>query len=187
MSSSLFDQGEGEASASPDTLKTLHKTLEEAVQLELLTQQMEADLTAAKSNLHAIKIAKIPDLMAQLGMEQLTWQGWKVKVSDFINGSLPSDPEKREKAILWLENNEGGPLIKTEVKVVFAKSQHEEAMKVAEQLTQTGFAPTLTNGVHSSTLCAWARERIKSGAPLDIDLLGLFTGRVAKFSQVKKP
>ncbi len=182
--SNAFDR-EGEASASPDLLGTLHKTLEEAVQLEGIVAQLESDLRAAKASLHAVTTNRIPDLMSELQLERLTYRGWKVKVVDFVNGSLPKGEAARAKAVAWLIDNDGASIIKTDVRVSFGRAQHADALGVAKRLVDDGFAPTVDSGVHASTLCAWARERIKSGEPLDIDTLGLFTGRTARFSQVK--
>lgn len=187
MDSSQYDVAgeQGATAVAPDTLKVLQSTLQEAVEMEQLTEKMEEDLKAAKAQLNSIKANRIPDLMAELGMENMMWHGWEIKVADFVSGSLPAEPEKRKRAIAWLEANDAGGLIKTEVKIPFGKGQYDEAKKVAMAFEADGYAPSLDIGVHSSTLQAFARERLKSGETLDIETLGLFTGRIAKFSQVK--
>jgi hypothetical protein len=186
MSVSDFDIGGGAEQSAPNTLESLHKFLEEAVALEEMVEQQEADLKASKAALNALKTQRVPDLMAEMMMDEIVWNGWKVKISDFVSGSLPSDPERRAKAIQWLEENEAGGLIKTEVKVEFGKSQHNEALSVAAELERDGFAPKVDSGVHASTLQAFARERIKNGEAIDTELLGLYTGKIAKFGRSKK-
>lgn len=186
MDASEFDLGEGAAQAAPNTLANLNASLEEAVALELMCEQMEEDLKAAKKTLQAMKTGRIPDMMAELQMDEVVHNGWRVKISDFVSGSLPSDPEKRARAIRWLEEHEGGGLIKTELSIEFAKSQHNEALIMAQQLQTEGYAPKVDSGVHSATLQAFARERIKNGDPIDTEVLGLYTGKVAKFGKVKK-
>lgn len=186
MDASEFDLGEGAAQAAPNTLANLNASLEEAVALELMCDQMEEDLKAAKKTLQTMKTGRIPDLMAELQMDECVHKGWRVKISDFVSGSLPADTEKRAKAIRWLEENEGGGLIKTELSIEFAKSQHNEALSMAEELHSQGYAPKVDSGVHSATLQAFARERIKNGDSIDTEILGLYTGKVAKFGKVKK-
>jgi hypothetical protein len=186
MDNSEFDLGNGAAQAAPDTLANLNASLEEAVALELMCEQMEEDLKAAKKTLQAMKTGRIPDLMAEMQMEECVHNGWRVKIADFVSGSLPADPDKRARAIIWLEQNEGGGLIKTEVSIEFGKSQHDEAIEIAEQLKAEGYAPKVDSGVHSATLQAFARERIKNGDSIDTEVLGLYTGKVAKFGKVKK-
>lgn len=178
-----FDIG-GEASASPsETLEALHSSLEEAIALEEAVAQMEDDLKAAKATLHKVKSVRIPDLMDQLQMDEVKFRGWSVKVQDFVSGSLPKDPERRKKALQWLEDNDAAGLIKTEVKVAFGKSQHNEALSVAAQLESQGHAPNVDSGVHSATLQSFARQRIKDGDPIDTEALGLYVGKVAKLKR----
>jgi len=185
MDNSEFDMG-GEASASPDTLEVLHTLLGEAITLEQMVAQMEEDLKAARANLHTMKSSRIPDVMDQLQMDQLSFRGWTVKINDFVSGSLPKDPEKRQKALQWLEQNDASGLIKTEIKVAFGKSQHNEALEVAGRLVSEGYAPNVESGVHSATLQSFARQRIKEGDPIDTEVLGLFVGKVAKLQEPRE-
>jgi hypothetical protein len=179
-----FDfEGQGEASASPDALDRLNEKLGEAIELKESVDQMEADLTAAKKSLNHLTTTIIPDMMAEIGMEECTQRGWKIKVGEFVSGSLPKEGEKREQAIRWLEDNDAGDLIKTNLSVAFSKSQHNEALDLAGDIEKRGFLPQVESTVHPQTLQAFARERLKDGQPLDIELLGLYTGRVARFKR----
>jgi len=85
----------------------------------------------------------------------------------------------------WLEANEGGSLIKTDVALAFTKSQHNEAIDLARRLEEQGFAPSVQSGVHAQTLQAFARERIRNGDQIDTDVLGLYTGKVAKLKRTE--
>ena len=181
-----FDIGGGAEQSAPGHLQLLNKHFEEAIALEEAVEQAENDLKAMKGTLHVLKTKTIPDLMAEMMMDEIVWNGWKAKITDFVSGALPNDPERRAKAIAWLEAHEGGALIKTQVSVDFAKSQHNEAMSIAAEIEKAGFAPKVDSGVHSSSLQAFARERIKNGDPIDTEALGLYVGKVAKFSKVKK-
>lgn len=181
-----FDLGEEGANTPSDKLEVLHKNLDEATALEEQLEQLDADAAAARSALNDLKTKRIPELMAELQVSELTRNGWKVKVADFVSGSLPKEDEPRSKAIAWLEAHEGGALIKTDLSMAFAKSQHDEAKALADKLAAEGFAVQLTSGVHASTLQAFARERLKNGEAVDTEVLGLFTGQVAKIDRVKE-
>ena len=183
MSDFSFD--EGATGVAPDSLDRLNRKLEEAMSLNSSIEQMEDDLKAAKKQLNFLNTSIIPDMMAELGMTSTTQRGYEVKISEFVNGSLPKEPEKRMKAINWLENHDGGDLIKTNMTINFSKSQHNEALDLAVRITEEGFAPTVESTVHPQTLMAYARERMKNGEVLDIETLGLFAGRVAKYTKVK--
>lgn len=167
-------------------LPSLDKVLREAIELESLVNQQENELKATKAALQRIKTGTIPDMMAELQMEKLTFMGWEVSVGDFVSGSLPKDAAKRTAAVNLLVQYGAGGLVKTEVKATFGKSQHNVAVDLAMRLKEEGFATEIESGVHTQTLCKFARDRIEAGEPIDLDALGLYTGKVAKIKEVKK-
>lgn len=175
---------QGAAQAAPDALAALNNKLAEAITLKEMVDQMEEDLSAAKQALQALNTQVIPDMMTELGMDEVTQRGWKIKVGEFVSGSLPKEPAARQKAIDWLTANDAGELLKTQLAVNFTRSQHNDALALADTVRQSGFEPSVESTVHPQTLMAFARERIKNGEPLDIETLGLYTGRVAKFKRV---
>jgi hypothetical protein len=174
-----FDGCEGEG--EEDTLALLQEVLLEAVSLEEHAVSLEEDLKQVKSSLRAMKEQRIPELMASLRMEQMTWNGWSITIKDFVSGGLPKEGEKKTAAINWLKDNDGGSLIKTEVKVNFGRGEEDRASEVAKRLEDLGFTPSSNMTVHPSTLQAFARERLRSGESIDAETLGLYIGRVAKF------
>lgn len=180
MTAEEFDVG---VSAPSDKLEQLHGLLEEAFALEGALAQMEDDLKAARSALHSLRTGRIPDMMAELQMDEATFKGWSVKVDDFVSGSLPKDPKKRAKAIDWLEANDGAGLIKTDVSVSFGRSEHEQATSLWQSLEGDGLPASLSSTVHAQTLQAFARQRIRDGDPIDPEALGLYVGKVAKMKR----
>ncbi len=182
--SSFSFETQDAAPAASDSLSLLNEKLAEAISLKECTDQMEEDLAAAKKQLNNLNTQIIPDMMAEMGMEEVTQRGWKVKVGEFVSGSLPKEDDRKAAAIRWLEENDGGELLKTQLSVVFTRSQHNEAMHLAGFIQEEGFAPKVESTVHPQTLMAFARERLKNGESLDTEVLGLYTGRVAKFKRV---
>ena len=185
-SASDFDPGvDGEASASPDTLVQLRASIKDMIDLEGVIEVLEGDLKAAKQSLQSLRTGRLPDLMAEIQSDHFTHDGWDVKLSDFVSGSLPKDPEKREAAIKWLEAHDASGLIKTELKVMFGRSEYKEAMAQADELITDGHAVDVSSGVHTQTLHQFARERIRGGDEIDFEVLGLYTGKVVKAKKVK--
>jgi hypothetical protein len=177
----------GPAPVEQDRLAVLHNSLEEALGLQAAIAQMEADLKAFTDQYNYICQSRIPDLMTSMSMPEVTFKGWKVQVKEFISGNLPKkeeDPEGHARGIDWIVNAGGGGIIKTEVAVQFGRSQHNEALDLAAKLNEQGFPAVCDSGVHVQTLWAFARERLKNGDDLDLDVLGLFVGKVAKFAAV---
>lgn len=186
MDVSDFDPALDEGASAPsDKLEVLNKNLDEATALEELLAQLTADAGAAQAALNDLKTKRLPELMTELGMSEVTRNGWKVKINEFVSGSLPKEEGPRAKAIEWLEQHDGGALIKTDISLTFAKSQHDEAKALAARLAADGFAAELSSGVHASTLQAFARERLKNGEAVDTEVLGLYTGQVAKITPPK--
>lgn len=184
MPSDFDFEEQGDAAASPDALARLNEKLAEAIELKGAVDQMEEDLSAAKKQLNNLNTSVIPDMMASLGMSECVQRGWKVKVDEFVSGTLPKDEAAREKAINWLTDHDAGDLLKTQLSVAFSRSQHNQALALAADIEKEGFAPKVESTVHPQTLCAFARERLKNGEALDTEVLGLYTGRVAKFKRL---
>jgi hypothetical protein len=180
---SEFDMG---TSATDDALAKVRASIRELISMDEMVKQMEEDLSAAKKQLHSLRTGRIPDLMAEIQSDRFNHAGYEVKLSDFVSGSLPKDPEKLAGAISYLEGCGGGGIIKTEVKLHFPKSEHEEAVELAHDLENRGFAPDVKSGVHPQTLQAFARQKLEAGESIDPAKLGLFTGKVAKIKKVKK-
>jgi len=184
MSIDEFDIGEG--AQAPDPLSTLKVLLGEAIALEEFVEQAESELKAAKATLQAIKTGRIPDAMAEIQSDRISYGGYDININDFVSGSLPKEPEARAKAIDLLAVYEAESLITTDIKMTFSKSEHNLALDLAERLKADGYSVDVQSSVHSQTLCKFARERIESGLPIDTEALGLYTGKVAKFKPLKK-
>lgn len=184
--SELFEAVAGSTSVDPKSLDRLHEYADEAIALEQIVNQLQADLDVASKALNAIKTKTLPELMTELGMESLTRNGQVFETHDFVSGSLPKDEDKRQKAIAWLEANGGAGLIKTNLSMAFGKDDREEAIRIYKLLKSNGVEPQADTGVHSATLQAFARERLKNGETIDTETLGLYTGRVVKIKEAKK-
>jgi hypothetical protein len=180
-----FDMDPKEA-ISDEEQSRLQNLCEEAVQMKQIVDDMEESLKVAKKGLNDIITKKLPDLMVELGFgngDSINKSGFKIVLRDFVSGSLPKDPDKKEQAIKWLQENDGGDIIKSTVTLAFEKSQHNEALALVDDLKAKGHETELVESVHAQTLQAFARERIKKGDSIDTEALGLFTGRVAKLTK----
>lgn len=183
MDAEEFDVG---SAAAPDKIQALNSLLQDAVSMEEAVAQMEEDLKAAKRTLHALTAKRIPDLMDEIGLDSVTFSGWQVKVQDFVSGSLPKEADKRASALDWLKDAGAGGLIRTEISLAFGPAEHDAALELRRRLVSNGYDPEMDVGVNSQSLCAFARERIRNGEPVDADLLGLYVGKVAKLKRLAR-
>lgn len=154
---------------------------QELVTLEKQIKDLEQLLKQLSGRANELKIKSLPDKMAEVGLSEFkTPQGDRIKVEDFVSGSLPKDPEKRSKAIATIESMGGESIIRNELLLAFEKSQHNEAMALADDLRQRGFAAEVTSGIHPQTYLAFVREHLRNGDEVDAEALGIFVGRKTK-------
>lgn len=189
MAKSPFDPKGKEAAtaASNPALSAVLKLAEEARQLEEGIAEQDEILSSMSARYNAIKQKEMPDAMAEAGLADFTTpDGINIKIADFVSGSLPKEETLRKEAIEWLEAHEAGELIKTNIELSFGKSQHNEALALADDLKAKGFAFEMGSGVHSGTLQSFAREKMKAGEEIPLDKLGLYSGRIAKVKLPKE-
>lgn len=166
---------------STHQLNDLEMLVGRAVSLMDQLNSLEELSKGVKAEIQNLVTKLIPDAMASAGVSDFkTVSGVKVTVRDFINGSLPKDPEARNVALGWLSKNGAADIIKDYVSLEFSKGQHNFAADVKATLEEKGATFTSKEDVHPSTLAAYARERLRNGEPCPMELLGLFSGRKAK-------
>ncbi len=182
--SALADLG-GDVS-SPADLATASAWAEELARLTGLHAAAQANADAIAKRITELRTKTIPDAMDRAGLKEITLaNGAKIKTTEFVSGSLPKEPEARDRALRSLVECGGDSLIKTKVTVEFPRSGHNEALSLRGELADKGHDATMFSDVHPQTLAAFARERIKNGEHIDPDALGLYVGRIAKLTPAK--
>lgn len=180
-----FDMQGADISAPEDKLAALHEMARQCKEAEDEIEALDNTLSAVKSALQALRTVKMPDLMNQLQMPEFVFDNYKFKLRDFVSGSFPKDFERRKKAIELLTEYDAAGLIKTEITIPFAKSQHNEALSLFAYLEKEGYPATMNENVHTQTYQAFARQRLEEGEEIDMEGLSLMHGKVVKFSEIK--
>lgn len=169
------------APAATGDLSALLAQAQELVTLERELSELDALVKAKGRRANELKTQILPDKMAEVGLSEFkTPNGDRLKVEDFVSGSLPKDPVKRKAAIQALEDMGAEGIIRNELLLAFEKSQHNEAMALADDLRQKGFNAEITSGVHPQTYLAFVRERLRNGEEVNAEVLGIFVGRKTK-------
>ena len=177
----------GVTMASPGELRALSQKVTEAATLTETIENLEAMVKGHKEELHALTTRTIPDIMrAAHTSSHKTDKGVKVELKDFMNGSLPKEPELRKAALIWLEKNGAKDLIKTNISLALGRGQKDDALAVRKALGKLGMTFIEKEDVHAQSLYAYARERMKAGKELPIETLGLYMGQVAKIELPEK-
>ncbi len=175
--------------AGPDSnpaLAAISYQVEEAAKLSAQIEQLEDDLKQAKKALYVIERERLPEMLSEAGLTEITAHGYKVTIQPIVEGGLPKeDLERREKALDWIAKHDGEELIKTEVTLRFGKGDAKIAAKAEAVLKKAGFAPEVGRNIHPQTLFAWVRERLREGAELAPDIIGVTVGTIARVRQGK--
>ena len=177
----------GVSTPNLDQLANLSKLVDQALKLMKEIETAEDFVKTTKNELHILNTRTLPDAFASAGTIAFTAaDGTKVKINDFVNGSLPKLPDKREKALQYLKSIGGEDLIKNTIEIAFERGEHNIAGMVREFLDKAEIEYEDTIGVHPQTLAAHARERMKKGEETQLELLGLYAGRTAKIDPPKE-
>lgn len=164
-------------------LAQLQDLAEQQAKAEAEVARIEADLNAARERLKDLSERRVPELMDEIGLGDFTTRtGLKITIEETIRASIPK-PRSYE-AFTWLINNNHAALIKRSVSVDFGKGEDEKAKELEAYLSKQGYAPENNANVHSQTLSAWVREKLKMGEEIPLDLFGVFRQRVSKIKKV---
>jgi hypothetical protein len=172
--------------AGDSVLAALRKEIQECGRLTEEAEAAEAAAKKANKELLHKRLHVIPDLMLQIQSDDFTHAGLRIQLKTLVSGVLPKDAPNKEAAIRWLDENDGGGIIKMMLSMDFPRSMREEALAVHDMLVDNGQSPIVETGVHSQTLQAFARERMKEGKPIDLDVLGLKLYKIASVEPVKE-
>ena len=143
--------------------------------------RLEEELKAAKKRAERIAEHELPELMADVEMEELTVAGgFVVKVENNLHAKKRTHAHAQ--ALQWLRDNDQGGLIKTVVGVPFTAGSEADADELVERLGGEGIAAAKAVEVNASSLAAALRRLRKDGVDLP-DYLGHYEVTVAKVTR----
>lgn len=149
--------------------------------LEKKIAQLEEELKETKAELRVVSEDQIPEKMDELGQEEFTTSdGIKIKIKEVVEAYISE--ERREAANTWLDENNYGNLLKSEVIASYGKDELEKAKALVAELEKEGRAAVFKRSVHNATLRAFVREHMAAGKDIPIDLFGINRSRQAKIT-----
>lgn len=162
-------------------LSQLSKLAEEQVKAEAEVARLEGELEKARALARDFAERQVPELMDSIGIEEFkTSTGLKIKVQETIRASISAANGPR--AYAWLRENGHAALIKRVLKVEFGKGQDEAAEAALKALEERDLDVDDKTAVNPQTLSAFAREKLREGADIPLDLLGVHRSRVSKIA-----
>lgn len=167
---------------SDSELSSLARAGQELFDAEKKVLDLEAQLKVAKKVRDAIAHVTVPELLGEIGIEQITMTGGReVSVKEYLSVSPLKD--NRPLVLAALVEQGAGALIKSTVSVSFGRDSAEEVKRVNEMLQREGLTTKIDIKVEPATLKKHVKERLAKGEFVDQELFGVRTGAVAKFSK----
>lgn len=148
---------------------------------------LENQVTIVKDALRRVVEQDLPEVMDEVGMQKFVMEdGSTVQVKPFYSASISE--ERKDEAFNWLKEHNFDGMIKAEVKVSFGRGEFEiaqEFLQFIRGFNQKTIDPEYKESVHWQTLRAFVKEQVEGGAPLPLDMFGVFIGRKAELKQAK--
>lgn len=166
----IFDEAEALQSVDDTTTTQLSGHVRKLRSIEDEIADAEIHIKSLKQQKHSLATEIIPSLMDSMGVERLDVDGVSVVRKNVVHAHIPKD--RKDEAFAWLREHGCDDIIKNDVICSFGRGQDNEAGDVIGQLRERGYDPEQKTHIHAMTLKAFVRERIESGAPIDLDLFG---------------
>lgn len=185
MDNSIFEQDS--PPASQPAIAVLIDQANDLIETEKQLAEVQDLAKVLSSKVNELKTRTIPEKMAEVGLSEFTTpEGFKVQVDDFVSGTLPKDPEKREVALKEIVEWGSEDIIKSDLTIEFSKSHHNEALALVDELRQRGLVVGFASGIHPQTYLSMIRERLRNGEEVYPEKMGIFVGRKTKVTPPKK-
>ena len=176
------------ASEAPTELSKITMMARDLIGIATDIEYQEEQLSKLKREKQDIVGRQLPELMAEAGMgsgDDITVDGWKFILSEYVSGSWPKDPDGRAAAKILLEEYDALGLLKTNVSMAFGRGEEKKARMATKAMSKFG-DPLVDENVHHSSLAAFARERLSKGEEIDFERLGLRSEMLVRVKEVKK-
>jgi hypothetical protein len=190
-----------EIEASKDTLKQISALTEERQNLSNLMLDHQKYVTELKERITIIDAESIPALMDQCGLKEYSMSdGTIVSIKEILAASIPSITginkakgeqreqlkERRVEALGWLRSNGGGSIIKNEFIFSLGKDSKNEVLELQSFADEIKLPWICDESVHAGSLKTFLSEKIEKGDDVPFQTFGVYTGKIAKITQLKK-
>jgi hypothetical protein len=188
--SEQMEQAADEATPGDDALRQLTDLVDQAAEFEERVEEVERELKAQQKGLHRLVNELIPDLMAEIGIDEITTQeGVSVSIRDYYGATLSKGRNeteaghvtRRNHAMQWLRANGHAGIIKNELKATLKEDEGSYALRIIQHLKeQWGVTMENNENIHPQTLKAFVKEQTETGSDLPMDLFRVTIHKQAK-------
>ncbi len=143
----------------------------QAEYIKLVDETTEA-LKEQKEKLKKLSTQEIPNLMKDLGIEQLTLSsGQTISIKKSYFASIPK--AKTAEAMAWLDDNGYGDAVK---RIIAAQTPKDEATKksLTEFLYDNEIDFDINQNIHAQTLKKIVKETMEAGKEIPLEAFGVY-------------
>lgn len=176
---------------SQQPIKRMMAMADQLKSAQALVARLTQELTDAKALQTELEQEHMPELMRECGMTSFKSEsGEQFDLIDEISCAITKD--NHTNAMAWLDKNNFGGLIKTELQLSFNRDDREAAVKMAKELQEKALAsgvnvdPLVTETVHAATLKSFIKEEMKKGNAVPFDLFSIHPYSKVKVTPPKK-
>jgi hypothetical protein len=139
------------------------------VKAQAAEKAAEEELKEAKARRLALEREDLPELMREIGLEQIKLEdGTVVEVKEDCDARI-SDA----RAFAWLDEHGYSGLVKTELTIAFPRGEKEEAAQLYGELNSKYGSVAFKETVHPATLKSFVKERLAEGEAIPMDAFGV--------------
>lgn len=166
-----------------DELTQITTLAEQQLELELELAVLNDQVRQVTERLRAIAEKALPEAMTAIGMKKFVLvDGSTVNVKDDVAASIRS--ERIGAAVVWLEAQGLGDVVKDEVKVSLGKGESQYAPQILGFIEGLGFQASEKYSVHPSTLKSLVKEQLAKGVEFPEDCFSVYQYQKA---EIKRP
>jgi hypothetical protein len=142
---------------------------------------LKDDLEKAQETLRRTSEVDLPEAMMAAG---ITMEGLSSGAKVELKTSYHPKELRNESGLAWLEANGASSLISYDIAMQFGRSQEKLVATVMKRIARwksaSAFKLSEKKAVNAMRLKGWVNERVKAGADLPFDLLGVHVRRYAE-------
>lgn len=160
--------------------RDLSKHAKDCIDLTLKINELESRLKVLKKSRQTLTHKKMPELMDELGVDEITVDGRKFKKDLYATGSWPKDEFAQTQALAHLEELDAIDLLDTQLILSFERDEYNLARHYHEEFKDIAKKVELKVGVHHSRLKSFVRNRVIDGDPIEPEALNIYLASYVK-------
>ncbi len=175
---------DGPAVNESDILGRISVLADKMHELDKEVAKAEQNVKNLKAQHDQIAIEQLPELFAEVGMEELrTRSGLPLKLKNRVHTSISKG--RKPTAIAWLDANGQGGMVKRRVIIDFDKTQGDKVEALLRLIGRSWPNNRTDLDVHAATVKAFVVRQLAEGKKIPFDIFGIHCVDVVEITSTK--